>query len=329
MEFGVSYFGNRILKHVKTDMADIKQKGFSSVLHTFSEFDLKFNPLLMKEIISATKGEGLNVVCNPWGVGNVFGGEPFSEFVAANFNDATQVLDDGSRIPMACPNSPKFISFMENWINVVAEAGADTLFWDEPHFHTHGFLGSIPERWGCRCEYCQTDFENMFEKPMPLLETEEVKKFKKISLIKFIDRLSERAASLKMKNILYFTANIPEEKIKTEWSDFFYLKHINTFATGPYWHWDNKPVAFVRDFSNKFVELTNLFNANSQIWIQGFRINSGREKEVFTALNHAVNSGTGSIFIWGYEGAAQEGWVACSNPLLVWKNICDFIKTMT
>ena len=327
MKFGVSYFGNRILKHIKTDMRDIRQRGFSSVLHTFSEFDLKFNSVLMKKIVDVSKEEGLNVVCNPWGIGNVFGGEPFSEFVAANFQDATQVLNDGKRIPMACPNSPEFINFMKRWVDSVAEAGADTVFWDEPHFHTFGFLGSVPNRWGCRCEYCQAGFEEQFGKPMPFEETDEVKQFKKKSLIKFIDVLSRRAASLRMKNTLYFTANIPIEKIEAEWSEFFSLEQINTFATGPYWHWEKKPVTFVHDFSKKFIRLTKSYNAESQIWIQGFKIRAGAEDEVTDALNYAVKAGAENISIWGYEGAAQEGWVACDNPESVWENICSFIKT--
>ena len=39
---GVSYFGVRILRHVRRDLADIAARGYTAVLHTFSENDLAY-----------------------------------------------------------------------------------------------------------------------------------------------------------------------------------------------------------------------------------------------------------------------------------------------
>jgi hypothetical protein len=37
---GASYFGNRILRHLATDIEDLAERGFTGVLHTFSEHGL-------------------------------------------------------------------------------------------------------------------------------------------------------------------------------------------------------------------------------------------------------------------------------------------------
>ena len=42
MAIGVSYFGNRILRHVAADMDDLVRAGFTGVLHTMSENDLAY-----------------------------------------------------------------------------------------------------------------------------------------------------------------------------------------------------------------------------------------------------------------------------------------------
>jgi len=328
MQIGVSYFGNRILKHVKSDMRDLKQKGFTFVLHTYSEFDFQFRAETMKEIFKITHDEGLDVWVNPWGVGNVFGGEPFSNFASKNIFTSCQVLDDNNPTSIACPNSPEFNGFLDSWIETVVDSGVDTILWDEPHFHEQGFLSSIPDRWGCRCKFCKSKFEDEFNYPMPIIETEEVKAFKKKSLISFIERLSNKVKKSNVKNTLYLTANLSTEEVDKEWESLFNIKSIDTFATGPYWQWAEKPVEHVAEYAKIILEMASKKNKNSQIWIQGFRIKAGREDELSKAISMATDSGIKNIAIWGYEGCSQESWVTCDNPELVWKKILDPIDNL-
>jgi len=326
MQIGVSYFGNRILKHVKSDMQELKQNGFTFVLHTYSEFDLMFNSGTMKEIFKITHDAGLDVWVNPWGIGNVFGGEPFSNFATKNIFTSCQILDDGKPTPIACPNSPDFIKFMDSWVEMIIDSNVDAILWDEPHFHEQGFLSSVPGRWGCMCENCKSKFENDFNYPFPKTETEDVKLFKKNSLFQFISRLSQKAKDGGVRNTLYLNANIKNELIQNEWGKFFQMDSIDTFSTGPYWHWAKKPVEQVAEFSKIISELASQNNKKSQIWIQGFKIDSGRENEISIAINSAINCGIENIAIWGYEGSSQESWLVCDNPQLVWENVLKSIQ---
>ncbi|MDX6517510.1 MAG: hypothetical protein QOF50_356, partial [Gaiellaceae bacterium] len=78
---GCSYFGVRILRHVERDLDDLVARGYTSVLHTFSENDLTYYRGTMEQIVGASKQRGLEVQMCPWGVGRTFGGEAESRFV--------------------------------------------------------------------------------------------------------------------------------------------------------------------------------------------------------------------------------------------------------
>jgi hypothetical protein len=325
LQKGVSYFGNRILKHVKSDMNELKQNGFTFILHTYSEFDLMFNAETMKEIFKITHDAGLDVWVNPWGVGNVFGGEPFSNFASKNIFTSCQVLDDDKPTPIACPNSHEFNKFMDSWVDTIIGSGVDTILWDEPHFHEQGFLASVPGRWGCRCDYCKSEFEKIYNKPMPQIESDEVKNFKRDSLYSFIERLSARALKGGVKSTLYLTGNIDLKRIEELWGKFFTINSIDTLATGPYWHWEKESVEQVLGYSEAILKMAKKYNKNSQIWIQGFKIEAGREEEVSQAIRYAIEAGIDNISVWGYEGASQESWLQCDNPELVWRTILNSI----
>src|SRR3712207_2175238 len=104
---GCAYFGVRILRHVERDLDDFVRRGFTGVLHTFSENDLAYYRETMRRIVDASHERGLEVQMNPWGVGRTFGGEAESMFVTKNL-DACQVLDDGTRVGAACLNHPRY-----------------------------------------------------------------------------------------------------------------------------------------------------------------------------------------------------------------------------
>ncbi|HQB65009.1 MAG TPA: hypothetical protein PK616_03885, partial [Fibrobacteraceae bacterium] len=98
MKKGISYFGVRRPKWALEDMKEIKERGFTHVLHTWSEEDLLYYRDSMQEIIDGSDELGLKVYVNPWGVGRVFGGEAFSELVGRNFSLAQKTVDGKSKV---------------------------------------------------------------------------------------------------------------------------------------------------------------------------------------------------------------------------------------
>jgi len=59
METGVSYYGNRILRHVQADLEDIAEHGCTYVVHTFSEADLRYYRETIGAIVKATHAAGM------------------------------------------------------------------------------------------------------------------------------------------------------------------------------------------------------------------------------------------------------------------------------
>src|SRR5919201_6193418 len=130
MPIGVSYFGNRILRHVAADMDALAAAGFTGVLHTMSENDLAYYRGTLEAIVACSQAAGLEVQIGPWGVGRTFGGEAESRFVTMR-PDACQVLDDGRRVAAGCLNNPDYRAYCREWADAALELGADRVFWDE------------------------------------------------------------------------------------------------------------------------------------------------------------------------------------------------------
>lgn len=319
MRVMTSYFGNRIVRHVASDMRRLARNGFTAVLHTFSEFDLAFHRGTLREIVAATHEAGLRAEVNPWGVGKVFGGEPFSNFAAQHFFDACQVLDDDRPGPYACPNSPLFRAFMHEWIEAAVEAGVDGLFWDEPHFHHPGFLGGRPGRWGCRCGHCRALFEQRHGHPMPIEETDEVKAFKARSLVEFVEELTRKTAEAGRANTVYLPAHISSAEVDEHWKPYARLAEVSVLATGPYWSWFKRPIEIVTEYSDALMSLCRATGREPQIWIQCCKLPRGREPEIAEAVERALAAGIRNLAVWGFEGCGHETWIACEDPPRAWK----------
>lgn len=327
MKSGVSYFGNRIPKHVREDLQDMVDHGVNFVVHTFAEEDLQFYRRTMGEIVKITHEVGLEVYLDPWGVGGIFGGESYSNFVATNL-DARQVLADGSLAPAACLNNPGFRQFMREWVSAGAEVGADVLFWDEPHFYVAWESSDQDQRqWACRCQSCQDLYQKRYSSPMPQHLTQEVQKFKQASVVDFLGEMCNLSHQLGMKNAICL---LPHENINigiTDWSEVARIESVDVFGTDPYWIGQQEGVEeLVRRFSRRVRQICDRYGKEPQIWIQAFKIPAGREKEVATAVRIAYDEGIRNLAAWSYLGGEYMSCIRSDHPSLVWEILGDAYK---
>jgi hypothetical protein len=329
MKLGSSYFGNRIVKHVAADMRDLRKRHFNYVVHTFSENDYQFFRGTMREIVRASHDAGLEAHIDPWGVAKIFGGEAFSQFAASNFH-VLQVLSDGKPAPVACPNHPELRAFMKDWIDAAVETEADVLFWDEPHFYLSGWLGGRPNTWGCLCEVCKKKFAAQFGHAMPQELTPEVEQFREDSLRDFLAEMIIYTHSLGKRNALCVLPH--DEKENPDWAAFAALSGLNIFGTDPYWYGAKREVGeMVGYFSRKVMEVCRARNetlpagkqVQAQIWIQGFKVPAGREEEIRTAIEVAVEAGVRDLAVWGFEACGHMSSIRSDNPERVWDIITD------
>ena len=322
MKFGASYFGNRMVKYVAMDMERMKKEGFDYVVHTFSENDYSFYKGTMKDIVSASKEAGLEVWIDPWGVGRVFGGEAFSGFAENNIEEC-QVLSDKKPIGIACPNSPKFRAFLKEWIDAAYETGADCFFWDEPHFYISNWLGGRKGTWGCTCKYCKEKYYWETNEVFPAQLTQQLIDLKDKWIMEFLTEMMTEVKEKGKKNVVCIFPSKSGEGIMN-WDRIAGIKGLDNFGTDPYWfQMDVDYKKFATECAIKTMDVCKKYNIDSHIWLQGFRVPSGREVELANAVDIYTSQGIKNIAVWGFDACRHMSHLASNDPDTVWNTIIN------
>ena len=323
VKLGVSYYGNRIPWRVEEDLKAIRQAGCTYVVHTFSEEDFEFYQGAVAEIVDRSHRLGLEVWLDPWGVGQVFGGETHSSFIA-KYIDKRQISSAGESLPIACPNQPAFRDYLTQWAQAAARSQADVLFWDEPHFHIFPeTLGEPPaKQWACRCDACQEVFQRKYARPLPDWLIPEVRTFKEEALVAFTRFLCDTTAQLGLKAAVCL---LPFENSSTvnDWAKVAGIPSLNIFGTDPYWRPHQPDVEpFVTRFARRVQELCQRFGKEGQLWILNFNIPKGEEEKIRVAVEAGYAQGIRNFAAWSYYGAAYIK-LRAEDPAAVWKTLSE------
>lgn len=327
METGISYFGSRLAEHVFPDLEKIRESGCTYVVHTFSEEDVNFYARNMSDIIAKTKSLGMKAHVDPWGVAGIFGGETFSYYVAKNLH-VRQITNVGKSEPLACLNHPELISFMKKWIDKAVEIGADSIFWDEPHFYVPGWFGTKEpmDVWGCRCDICKNLYKQKYHQEMPHEETDQVKHFKHDCLIDFLTEMCDYTAKQGVENTVCM---LPNEDIRDSgfWRTVGQTPHLSSFGTDPYWITKKKIEPnfdmdkYMRPFCKEVQKVAAENNLRGHIWIQNFHIPEGWESDIIQAIDIAVSEGIQDITAWCFYGAKGMSTLCSDRPEKVWNTL--------
>ncbi|MDE2217104.1 MAG: hypothetical protein KGJ87_08110 [Planctomycetota bacterium] len=302
--------------------------GCNFVVHTMSEHDITYHSGTMIDIVKTSQEVGLEVFLDPWGVGRVFGGEAFSIFVNTypNCRQRLNFPEGEIKIDKACLNSKTFRDKMTEWIELAAKTGADGVFWDEPHLFFGEFAPLFGDKkrdiWGCSCEACKDIFKEKYGYEMPIDFTDDVKAFRQMTIVNFLEYLANEASKKGLKNsVCLFPTSDPRYGIY-EWEKVAMLKSMDIFGSDPYWYGYKRDVTeFVRSVSNEVLTLSKRYNKEAQIWIQGYRVPANREKEIITAVDVAYESGIRNIAMWSFEGTDCMTYVRSERPEIVWQNV--------
>ena len=316
MTAGCSYFGVRVVRHVRRDMADLAARGYTGVLHTFSENDLAYYRATMAEIVSASHAAGLTVQLGPWGLGRTFGGEAESRFVTFH-PDECQVLDDGRRVAAACLNSPRYRAFCREWADAALEAGADAVFWDEPGWVVPEHVGvDDPARWSCRCAHCTERFGG----EVPAERTPEVQAFREASVADFLREVVAHVAERGGRNTVCLLPLTEGAHGLSDWDAVASLPGLTTLATDPYWKHQNEAAApFVRRFARLLHDTCEHHGVGAQLWLPSFGLTRDEVPDLESAVAAAREEGVDDLWTWGYEACGHMTSLATPDAPLVWE----------
>jgi len=312
---GSSFFGVRIPRHVQRDMADLAARGYTGVLHTFSENDFAYYRDTMAEIVSLSHAAGLSVLASPWGLGRTFGGEAESRWVAFHPEEC-QVLDDGRRVAAACLNSPAYREFCKEWADWVLECGVDSVFWDEPAWVVPAHVGvDDATRWTCRCDRCAERFGG----PVPGELTPAVRSFREQSVVDFLREVTDHVAARGGTNTICLLPATEGAQGLADWDEVAALPSLATLATDPYWkHWDEAAGPFVRRFARLLRETAERHGIGAQLWVPSFGLDRQDIPELEAAVAAAREEGADDLWTWGYEACRHMTSLAAPDAPLVW-----------
>jgi N-acetylmuramic acid 6-phosphate etherase len=315
---GVSYFGVRILRHVRRDLAEIAARGYTSVLHTFSENDLAYYRGTMAEIVAASHDVGLEVQMCPWGLGRTFGGEAESRWVTMH-PEACQVLDDGRRVATGCLNQPSYRAFCREWADAALECGTDYVFWDEPHWTVPEHVGiPDPERWACCCDVCR----DMFGGDMSAGLTPELERFRENSLTGFLRDMTAHVAARGGRNTICLLPLTEGSHGIKDWDAVAALPGLDVFATDPYWkNFDEEPGAFVGRFAKLLSDTAARHGVRPQLWVPSFGLTQEDIPDLEAAIEATRAAGIEDIWTWGYEACGHMTRLATPDAPIVWEAV--------
>jgi len=316
---GCSYFGVRILRHVQRDLADLAARGYTGVLHTFSENDLAYYRGTMAEVVSASHEVGLEVQMCPWGLGRTFGGEAESRWVTFH-PEACQVLDDGRRVATGCLNQPSYRAFCKEWADAALECGTDYVFWDEPHWTVPEHVGAEPERWACRCDVCRETFGG----PMPEELTDEVLAFRERSTADFLREMCEHVAARGGKNTICLLPATEGAHGISDWDAIAATPGLSKLATDPYWKNFGEPAGpFVERFARLLAETAARNGVEPQLWVPSFGLTRDDIPELEAAVASSHEAGVEDVWTWGYEACGHMTALATPDAPLVWSAVTE------
>ncbi len=359
MQTGVSYFSSRTLRHVRADLADIADHGCSYVVHCFTETDLAYYRETMREIVQATREAGLGVWLDPWGLCGIFSGETFTRF-PLDHPETWQVLSDGRRVGVACPNHPQTRVFLRGWIDACAAAGGDVLFWDEPHFYVGLWKGDLSGAWACRCDVCLGLFRDRYRREMPQVFTPEVRRFREVSLLELVSDLCRYGGEKGLRNALCLLPTDlaeygfpePEQRLRRalekrlidapagaleamlhvgvgDFDSAAAIPDLDIFGCDPYWYlFGTDAEAFMRAYAQAAKAAAQKHGRDLQLWVQAFSVPEGREEELRTGLRVAAELGATHVAAWSFEGTASMSQIRCPQPELVWQIIGEEFRRL-
>jgi N-acetylmuramic acid 6-phosphate etherase len=314
---GVSYFGVRIPRHVRRDLQDIAARGYTAVLHTYSENDLAYYRGTMAEIVATSHELGLEVQMCPWGLGRTFGGEAESRWVTFH-PEACQVLDDGRRVATGCLNNPLYRAFCKEWADAALEAGTDYVFWDEPHWTVPEHVGAEEERWACCCEVCREKSGLDLSSGL----TPDVLAFREDSTVDFLREMVAHVSAQGGKNTICLLPLTEGPHGVSDWDGVASLPGLDVLATDPYWkNFDEEAGSFVGRFARLLAETASRHGVDAQMWLPSFGLTRDDIPDLEAAVEATRAAGIDDVWTWGYEACGHMTALATPDAPLVWEAV--------
>lgn len=300
MKLGVTYLGNRFVRHyAERDLPEIVAAGCDYVVHTFSEYDLAFHSGEIGALVDATRQAGLEAWLDCWGLGGLFAGEAFSDFLLRH-PESWQVRPDGERVPVACPNAPAFRGLLRTWVEAAAGMGADAVFFDDP---------LVPAEEACVCDNCR-------EVQPAFLEARDGRTFQQWSLARLMEEACANARGFGLRTAV---GVLPGPDLREQLAA---ARAADVVAVSPLWQAHGQPVSpYVYDACAAVAAACRDSRQEPMAWLQAFSIPAGRENEITQAAEAMDAAEVANVSTWCYRAGEQMTAIRSEQAQVVWETV--------
>lgn len=285
----LSYERNVFPHQFEMDIPDIQEHGFDTIVFTLGEEDKMNFSNGFRSLVDIAKSYDFDVWVDPHCIGNNFGLGRYSGLLQEN--PKIRRRDKNLKtVNHACPSSYEYIKYMTDWVEFVAEVGADCILWDEPNLSK------------CYCGDCH-------DNQMYLL----------------IDALSSLAAVYGLFNSFCIHCMDWKEDRDMNYlyqsSEMSYIDSISlSMVPGSYANFDDDLEEYIGIWAKNASRVVSQYRKPVSMWLQAYDIPDNKEKSITTSMNIAKSYGIEDFAIWGYAGNPYSN-VPSKNPNKVWEEI--------
>jgi hypothetical protein len=102
------------------------------------------------------------------------------------------------------------------------------------------------------------------------------------------------------------------------------IPDLDIFGTDPYWYlFGVDPEQFMRVYSRAAAEACRDHGRELQLWLQAFRVPSGREGELRMGVRVAEEVGANYLAAWSFRATESMSRIACKDGERVWSTISE------
>ncbi len=310
LKLGVAY-PLQITCHLESDFAKIKKAGANSILLAVNEDSLAYNFEGIKNAVDCAKRVFDYVSFNFWAMGGIFGGEASSYFLQRNPQESQIFNVFRGAEGAVCPQSKIFRDYFFNLIrDIVEQTEVDEIFIDEPHWPTFRGEGRKVDDsvFSCSCDKCKARFlkETGFDIPSEK-NGDHWNKFISYRSKVMMEFLNDIVAEIKScdKDIVVNLCIHPKDNWvygSPKLEDVFKISGVDVVSIDPYhFKYDcDEGRKYVVEQVRNVLGMIKRNEKRVQVWVQGFKVPGGREKEVYEIIDAIYSEGIRDIQFWSY-----------------------------
>lgn len=310
MRTGVSYMSHHNPKHIVTDLRAMQELQLDEIFVCCQENDFIWFPGKVKFTPQLAKEHGIRPLALFWGALNLFGGGLQSHFLLEH-PECLQVRRDGSLWKAGCYVQPQAVQYLHGLIDVVAEAGYEGYFVDEP----------TPLR-DCFCQACVEQFAIWYDGDLFQAPAEQVEAFRQRCVVEYVRQMADYCRR-NHPQLETFCCLMPHDHAM--WEAAAQIESLDNLGTDIYWTNNDRDLAEMEPILAQMGAVTKRYGKTHHEWLECWRVQAGREDRVRQQGEVMVRAQPDALYVWAWEGqiGTKE---SCVNPELAWSKAVEVLR---